>query len=63
MVKYQIKSKEDNLDNHTEMDIWKNGTIVFKEKGDMTGGFIFLYPKQAKKLIRIIKKYDAKRGN
>lgn len=52
--RYQLKSKEDGLDNHVIMTIKSDGTIYFSEKDSNSEHFIYLYPKQAKKMIKTI---------
>ena len=58
--KYQLKSKEDGLDNHTEVTFSENGAIYFSDREYGSEAFIYLYPKQARRLLEIITKKSSK---
>jgi len=51
---YILKSKEDGLSNIVKVEFKEDGAIVFVGE-DVYSNFIYLYPKQAKKLIKLIK--------
>lgn len=55
---YKIKplKSEDEFSDETEINIYENGAVMLVDCGDAYEKMVYLYPSEAKQLLRILQK-------